>query len=117
MQQLLEQQAQGGGHAVGQEHLQQLEQQAQQLEELFKQLSVLQQEQLSALQEALQRQAGAQSQPQVLQRVAAAAVVSVQLAWVPLAAPAIMAGILIMVSIPLFAEVFPAPARDPEPPG
>ena len=49
--------------------------------------------------------------------VAAAAVVSVQLAWVPLVAPAIMAGILIMVSIPLFAEVFPAPARDPEPPG
>lgn len=45
-----------------------------------------------------------------------AAVVPVQLTWVPLIAPAIMVGILIVVVAPLFAEVLPGPAADPPPP-
>lgn len=48
---------------------------------------------------------------------AAAGAVSLQLTWVPLVAPAIMTGILIMVAVPLVAEVFSAPAADREPPG
>jgi hypothetical protein len=48
---------------------------------------------------------------------AAAFAVPVRLTWVPLAAPAIMAAILILVAVPLAAEVFAGPAPDHEPPG
>jgi hypothetical protein len=47
---------------------------------------------------------------------AAAGAVSLQLTWVPLVAPAIMATILILVAAPLVAEVFSAPAADRDQP-
>jgi hypothetical protein len=45
-----------------------------------------------------------------------ATVVPFQLTWAPLVAPAIMTAILIVVVAPLFAEVFPGPAADRQPP-
>ncbi len=46
----------------------------------------------------------------------AAAVLGLELTWAPLVAPAIMAGILIVVAAPLFAERPPDPAADRQPP-
>lgn len=48
---------------------------------------------------------------------AAAAVVPVEASWVALVAPAVMAGILILVAAPLFVEVLSGPTADHEPPG
>lgn len=42
--------------------------------------------------------------------------IGLELTWAPLLAPAIMAGILIAVAAPLFAERSPTPAADHEPP-
>lgn len=44
-------------------------------------------------------------------------VVSVQVTWAPLVAPAVMAGILILVAAPLVAELFTGPTADRDPPG
>lgn len=48
---------------------------------------------------------------------AAATVLPVEAEWLPLVAPAIMAGILILVVLPLVAEAISGPASDPESPG
>lgn len=47
----------------------------------------------------------------------AASAVPVQMSWVPLVAPAIMTGILIVVVLPLVAGAFTGPSADREPPG
>ncbi len=48
---------------------------------------------------------------------AAAGAVSLDMAWAPLVAPAIMAGLLVLVVLPLLNEAFGGPAADHEQPG
>lgn len=48
---------------------------------------------------------------------AAAGAVSFDMAWAPLVAPAIMAGLLVLVVLPLLNEAFGGPAADHEQPG